>query len=71
MDYKELAKTMLPKGLLDYFEPTGIKDVISPSKKAEHYIITLEEVNVLPLGFSDNNYDSKGFYKPRLIQDFP
>lgn len=71
MDYKELAKSILPQGLLDYFEVIGIKASDSTSKQSEHYIITLEEVNVLPIGFSDDNFDSKGFYKPRLIQDFP
>ena len=71
MDYKELAKTILPKDLLDYFEVKGIKEIPSSTKQAEHYLITLEESNSLPEGFLEEEYESKGFYRPRLIQDFP
>jgi transposase len=71
MDYKEFAKTFLPKDLLDYFEVTGIKEVPTTAEREEHYIITLEERNTLPEGLRQEDYESKGFYKPRLIQDFP
>lgn len=71
MDYKELVKTILPKDLLDYFEVISIKEIASSKKCSEHYLITLEEVNILPEGFKEDDYESKGFYKPRLIQDFP
>ena len=71
MYYKELAKTILPKDLLDYFEVTGIKEVAPMGKKAEHLLIILEENNTLPNGFREDDYESKGFYKARLIQDFP
>lgn len=71
MNYKELAKTILPKDLLDYFEVIGIKEVASSEKKEEHLLIILEENNTLPNGFMEGDYESKGFYKARLIQDFP
>jgi hypothetical protein len=71
MDYKEVVKNILPKGLLDYFEVKGMQEIPSDSKQAAHYVITLEEINTLPVGFSKNEYESKGFYKPRLVQDFP
>jgi transposase len=71
MDYKEVVKNILPKGLLDYFEVKGMKEIASHGKQEEHFIITLEETNALPYGFSENDYESKGFYKPRKVQDFP
>lgn len=71
MDYKEVVKNILPKGLLDYFEVKGMKEIASKGKQEEHFIITLEETNTLPEGFSENDYESKGFYKPRKVQDFP
>lgn len=71
MEYKDLAKTILPKDLLDYFEVKEIKEVPANKKHSEHYLIKLEEFNSLPNGFSEEDYESKGFYKPRLIQDFP
>lgn len=71
MDYKELAKMVLPKDLLEYFEVTGIKEIEATAKQEEHYLITLEETNTLPEELRAEDYESKGFYKPRLIQDFP
>ena len=71
MDYKDVVKNILPKGLLDYFEVKGMQEVGSHGKHEEHFIITLEEANTLPEGFSENDYESKGFYKPLKVQDFP
>lgn len=71
MDYREIVKNILPQGLLDFFEVKEIQEIASSIKQTEHYIIILEETNTLPVGLSENDYESKGFYKPRLIQDFP
>ncbi len=71
MDYKEFAKSILPKNLLDYFEITSVKIIPEKGKEDEYYIITLEENNTVPSGHNIDEYESKGFYKARLIQDFP
>ena len=71
MDYKEVVKRILPQGLLQYFEVQGMNEISSNGKQEAHFIITLEETNTLPDGFSENDYESKGFYKPRKVQDFP
>jgi hypothetical protein len=71
LDYKEFAKSILPKDLLDYFEVTGLKVVPSNGKQEDYYVITLEEHNSLPDFYKLDDYESKGFYKARLIQDFP
>jgi hypothetical protein len=71
LDYKEFAKSILPKDLLDYFDITGVKIIPESIKQEDYYIITLEEHNTIPDGYTLADYESKGFYKARLIQDFP
>ena len=71
MDYKTVVKHILPKDLLDYFEVKSMQEVSGVKEDDSHYIIVLEETNILPNGYLDSEYESKGFYKPRLIQDFP
>lgn len=71
MDYKEFAKSILPKDLLDYFEVIAVKIIPENVKQESYYVITLEENNTIPDGYSLTDYESKGFYKARLIQDFP
>jgi hypothetical protein len=39
--------------------------------KEEFWIIEFEENNVLPEGYSQSEYESKGFVESKLIQDFP
>ena len=71
MDYKELAKSILPKGLLEYFEVSNVKIVSGSREEDDYYVISLEEHNTLPEGYKLDDYESKGFYKARLVQDFP
>jgi transposase len=71
LDYKEFAKSILPRDLLEYFEVTQVKIVPGAKEEDDYYLITLEEHNSLPAGFKLDEYESKGFYKARLIQDFP
>lgn len=71
MDYKELARSILPKGLLEYFEVSNVKIVPGKTEDDDYYVIALEEHNTLPEGYKLDDYESKGFYKARLVQDFP
>ncbi len=71
MDYKESFKHVLPEGLLEYFDLKQIKLISETDKHPEHYIIMLEEKNVLPIELKTEEYESKGFYEARLVQDFP
>jgi len=71
MDYKEVLKNMLPEGLLDCFELNEMKLLPATDHELERYVIVLFEKNELPVGLKEEDYESKGFYKPRLIQDFP
>ena len=71
IDYKIVVQHILPKDLLDYFEVKSMTEIHGKQADSSHYIIVLEENNILPNGYSEVDYESKGFYKPRLIQDFP
>ena len=62
MDY---IKHFLPAGLPDIFDITSI------DQQADSFSIHLQEKNNLPQGFNPSEYESKGFYKVKKIQDFP
>ena len=61
----------LPKDLLTHFELKGISYLGDVSSKQMFYEIELKEKNVLPDGYSRDDYESKGFYTSKRIQDFP
>lgn len=61
----EFLKHYLPEGLLDIFDITSFE--LLPDSFAIH----LEEKNILPSGVNPDEYESKGFYKVKIIQDFP
>jgi hypothetical protein len=71
MDYKSIISSFLPQGLLDHFEIIEQKDLGYIVTKPEGFYIYLEEKNVLPEGYDNSSYESKGFYKEKTIQDFP
>ena len=63
--FMEYIKHFLPAGLLDIFDITSIEQL------TDSFSIHLEEKNNLPQGFNPSEYESKGFYKVKKIQDFP
>jgi hypothetical protein len=65
MNDKELIELILPEGILDYFDYTKVE------KKEVSYTIHLSEKNIPPEKYKDNKLESKGFYDPVTIQDFP
>ena len=67
----ELLEHFLPEKLLDHFDITGVHQLGDISKKRVVFNIYLEEKNHLPQGFDNNNFESKGFYPEKVIQDFP
>lgn len=71
MDYVELLSSFLPTGLLEHFKITDFKELGHMATKADSHYIFLEEKNKLPPGYDQTLYESKGFYKEKLIQDFP
>ena len=51
-------RLLLPEGTLDYF------DVVDVKERVNEIVIYLEEKNLVP-------EQSKGFYDPVVVQDFP
>lgn len=56
---------------MEYFKITGFQLLCNTKTKEEFWEIDFEEKNDLPQGYSTEVYESKGFMKSKLIQDFP
>jgi hypothetical protein len=65
------VKALLPDGLLDHFTIDDFKELKESDSDETYYELHLSEKNKLPSGYSVSDYQSKGFYKPKTIQDFP
>lgn len=61
----ELARYLLPEGLLDYF------DIVSHKSEKEKIHFYLEEKNILPKQYQNEIAQSKGFTHEVTIEDFP
>jgi hypothetical protein len=64
-DIKDIARVILPAGLLDFFTITSIVE----SEESLH--IHLEEQNNKPSEYSNLTLTSKGFFEEIKVQDFP
>ena len=58
-------RLLLPEGTLDYFDLVDVKESIT------EIVIYLEEKNVVPEKYVGQDTESKGFYDPVIVQDFP
>lgn len=58
-------RLLLPEGTLDYFALVDVKESVN------EVIIYLEEKNIVPEKYSGQDTESKGFYDPVIVQDFP
>lgn len=56
---------------MDYFEIKEHRLLCSIQDKLEYWLIDFDEKNILPVGYSTSEYESKGFTEPSLVQDFP
>ncbi len=65
MEEKDYLRFLLPEGLLEYFEVREIR------RESQHFIIYLEEKNLVPEQYKEDKLFSKGFYDEVTIQDFP
>jgi hypothetical protein len=61
----------LPDGLLSHFDIVAFQELGDLDTKKDCFYIYLDEKNLLPNGFNNDDYESKGFYNRTLIQDFP
>ena len=63
--YKDLVSSMLPEGVLEYFELVDFK------KESERYRLYLEEKQEVPDEFKDKKVRSNGFMDEIKVHDFP
>jgi len=66
-----LLEYFLPEKLLEHFSINHVFELGCVSTKKMFLEITLEERNNIPINYDANQYESKGFYPPTTIQDFP
>jgi len=63
--YKELVKSFLPVGILEYFE------LISLEKEGEHLRLYLQEKDLIPEEYKSHPHRSNGFMDEIKVKDFP
>ena len=56
-------RLLLPEGTLDYFDLVDVKESVN------EVVIYLEEKNIVPEKYTDQDTESKGFYDPVIVQD--
>jgi len=66
-----LLSHFLPEELLLHFDIISIKELGDIASKKDCIYIYLDEKNNVPSQYSSEEYESKGFYERKLIQDFP
>ena len=67
----DISSLFLPEDLLKHFEVIEVLELGDCSTKKMVFEIHLEEKNELSSGYERGDYESKGFYSPKRIQDFP
>lgn len=68
---KKILEHFLPEGLLEYFEIIKVEKLPDKASNDMDIYISLEELNILPKGYNKKDYESKGFYPEKTVQDFP
>jgi hypothetical protein len=68
---QEVVNFILPSGLVDHFIITRVEEKDDKKEGGTMIEIELEEKNETPSGYDINQYESKGFYPVKIIQDFP
>jgi transposase len=63
--FNVLLDLIIPEGVSDYFKLTN------HTKDSNSIHIYLEEINSIPVEYTSNNLQSKGFYNEITLQDFP
>ena len=61
----------LPEELLAHFDLAYICEACEIKTRKIFYLISLVEKNIVPEPYPSSDYESKGFYESKTIQDFP
>ena len=70
MKYSILS-SFLPEDLLAHFDLTSFKELGDVKTKKDCFYIYLDEKNNVSQLYNSSEYESKGFHKRTMIQDFP
>ncbi len=68
---KDVLRLFLPEGILDYFTITKVQELPNKKDKSKDIHIYLEERNELRSVSNAQDYESKGYYSAKTVQDFP
>ena len=75
LKYQAITRTffdeVFPFEIMEYFEIRDHQVLCSVPDKLEYWLIDFYEKNELPNGYSVEEYESKGFTEPCVVQDFP
>ena len=66
-----ITSLFLPTDLLDHFEITATLELCDILTKAHIIELHLDKKNQLPSSYARTDYESKGFYPSKRVQDFP
>lgn len=66
-----ILQQLFPSQLTEYFDISSCQLLCNVELKEEYWIIDFVEKNIIPDGFNESEYESKGFMESTLIQDFP
>jgi outer membrane usher protein FimD/PapC len=66
-----LISYFLPQDILVYFDIVSVVELCDIATKKHSFYIYLDEKNIIPEQYNSDQYESKGFYERKLIQDFP
>lgn len=67
----DISSLFLPSDMLNHFTITSSIELCDIKTKEVFIEVHLEENNILPDGYNSIDYESKGFYRSKRIQDFP
>ena len=68
---QDILNFILPAGLTEHFIITRVEEKDDKKEGGMLIEIELEEKNEIPSGYDSNQYESKGFFPVKVIQDFP
>jgi len=66
-----LLSAFLPDGFLEHFTLIECKQLEDDKTQKMVFELHLDEKNQLPLGYENDDYQSKGFLPSTRVQDFP
>ena len=66
-----IISSFLPEGLLAHFDLIDFRELGDVETKKDCFYLYLDEKNRIPQTYDSSEYESKGFHKRTMVQDFP